>query len=57
MEPGRVPAAEGPALGELLDGAPAGFVSFADDGTITAANATLAEMLGYERGTLEGRRI
>jgi PAS domain S-box-containing protein len=51
------PAADGAALGELLDHAPCGFVSFADDGTITAANATLAEMLGYARGELEGRRI
>jgi PAS domain S-box-containing protein len=50
-------AAEGPALGELLDGAPAGFVSFTDDGTITAANATLAAMLGYAPGELEGVRI
>ncbi|HST59025.1 MAG TPA: ATP-binding protein [Longimicrobium sp.] len=45
------------ALGELLDGAPCGFVSFADDGTIMVANATLAEMLGYARGELEGRRM
>ncbi|HEX8696768.1 MAG TPA: PAS domain-containing sensor histidine kinase [Longimicrobium sp.] len=51
------PAADGAALGELLDHAPCGFVSFADDGTITAANATLAEMLGYARGELEGRPI
>ncbi|HEV3050518.1 MAG TPA: histidine kinase dimerization/phospho-acceptor domain-containing protein, partial [Longimicrobium sp.] len=41
----------------LLDHAPAGFVSFADDGTITFANATLASMLGYPRGELEGMRI
>ncbi|HEY0016391.1 MAG TPA: PAS domain-containing sensor histidine kinase [Longimicrobium sp.] len=54
---GTAPAAEGAALGELLDRAPCGFVSFADDGTITAANTTLAEMLGYTRAELEGRRI
>ena len=41
--------------GGLLDQAPCGFVSFADDGTITVANATLAQMLGYRRGELEGR--
>jgi PAS domain S-box-containing protein len=53
-----MPEAEGRAsLGALLDGAPCGFVSFADDGTITVANATMAEMLGYGRGELEGRRI
>jgi len=50
-------AAEAVGVGVLLDQAPCGFVSFADDGTITAANATLAEMLGYARGELEGRRI
>ncbi|MBW3656400.1 MAG: PAS domain-containing sensor histidine kinase, partial [Gemmatimonadetes bacterium] len=44
-------------LGELLDQAPCGFASFADDGTITAANATLAAMLGYGPGELRGRRI
>jgi PAS domain S-box-containing protein len=52
--------ADGPdaaALGDLLDRAPCGFVSFADDGTITCANTTLAQMLGYGRGELEGRRI
>jgi PAS domain S-box-containing protein len=54
---GTAPAAEGAALGELLDRAPCGFVSFADDGTITAANTTLAQMLGYTRAELEGRRI
>jgi PAS domain S-box-containing protein len=50
-------AADGAALGELLDRAPCGFVSFADDGTITAANTTLADMLGYTRAELQGRRI
>jgi PAS domain S-box-containing protein len=50
-------ALQGRALGPLLDHAPAGFLSFADDGTITAANATLAAMLGYAPGDLEGRRF
>ncbi|HEX6746552.1 MAG TPA: PAS domain-containing sensor histidine kinase [Longimicrobium sp.] len=45
------------ALDPLLDHAPAGFLSVADDGLITAANATLAEMLGYAPGELEGRRV
>jgi signal transduction histidine kinase len=44
-------------LDPLLDALPAGFVSFADDGVITAANATLAALLGYPPGTLEGRRM
>ncbi|HEX8254761.1 MAG TPA: PAS domain-containing sensor histidine kinase [Thermoanaerobaculia bacterium] len=38
----------------LLDGAPCGYVSFADDGTMRAVNRTLAEMLGYTRAELEG---
>jgi signal transduction histidine kinase len=50
-------AAEERALGPLLDHAPVGFLSFADSGTITAANATLAAMLGYAPGSLEGRSI
>ncbi|HEX6374066.1 MAG TPA: PAS domain-containing sensor histidine kinase [Longimicrobium sp.] len=54
---GTTEAADGAALGELLDRAPCGFVSFADDGTITAANTTLADMLGYPRAELPGRRI
>ncbi|HEX8903867.1 MAG TPA: histidine kinase dimerization/phospho-acceptor domain-containing protein, partial [Longimicrobiaceae bacterium] len=45
------------ALDPLLDHAPAGFLSVADDGTIAAANATLAEMLGWAPGELEGRRV
>ena len=38
----------------LLDTAPCGFVAFADDGTMLAVNATLAEMLGYTRVELQG---
>ncbi|HYR27282.1 MAG TPA: PAS domain S-box protein, partial [Thermoanaerobaculia bacterium] len=38
----------------LLDGAPCGFVTFADDGTMVRVNTTLAEMLGYTRFELEG---
>jgi signal transduction histidine kinase len=41
----------------LLDTAPCGFISFADDGTIRAANATLRAMLGYARDELPGRRL
>ncbi|HET7464933.1 MAG TPA: ATP-binding protein [Longimicrobium sp.] len=50
-------AAPGRGLDPLLDHAPCGFLAFADDGTITAANATLAAMLGYAPGELEGRRM
>lgn len=38
----------------LLDRAPCGFVSFADDGTMREVNTTLAALLGYARAELEG---
>jgi PAS domain S-box-containing protein len=41
----------------LLDTAPCGFVSIADDGTMLAVNATLAELLGFTRVELEGWHI
>jgi PAS domain S-box-containing protein len=41
-------------LDRLLDRAPCGFVSFADDGTMREVNLTLAELLGYARAELEG---
>jgi len=41
----------------LVDRLPCGFVSFADDGTISAVNATLLEMLGLQRETVVGRHI
>jgi len=41
----------------LIDRLPCGFVSFADDGTVTAVNATLIEMLGLERENVVGRHI
>ncbi|MDQ3950650.1 MAG: PAS domain-containing sensor histidine kinase [Gemmatimonadota bacterium] len=44
-------------VGDVLDTAPCGFISFGDDGTIRAVNATLLEMLGYERGELLGRHV
>ena len=50
-------APPGRTLDPLLDHAPCGYLSFADDGTITAANATLAAMLGHAPGTLDGQRI
>jgi PAS domain S-box-containing protein len=49
--------AHDPIVGTLLDDAPCGFVIFADDGTIRAANATLLEMLGYARDELVGRHV
>ena len=53
--PPRAAARAGP--GDLLERAPCGFVSFDDDGVITAANATMAEMLGYAPGELDGMRV
>jgi signal transduction histidine kinase len=44
-------------LDELLDNAPCGFLSFADDGTITRANTTLLAMLGQQHDELVGHRI
>ena len=38
----------------LLDSAPCGFVSVADDGTMLEVNATLASLLGYTRVELQG---
>jgi PAS domain S-box-containing protein len=42
---------------ELLDTAPCGFLSFRDDGTVGLVNATLLEMLGFEREELVGRHV
>ncbi|HEX8567961.1 MAG TPA: PAS domain-containing sensor histidine kinase [Pyrinomonadaceae bacterium] len=39
-------------MDELLNNAPCGFLVFADDGSIVEANATLVDLLGYERGEL-----
>lgn len=39
-------------MDELLNKAPCGFLTFADDGKITEVNATLLRVLGYERGEL-----
>lgn len=44
-------------MDERLDTAPCGFLSFADDGTLTSVNLTLLEILGYERDELVGRHV
>jgi PAS domain S-box-containing protein len=41
----------------LLNTAPCGFLSFSEDGTVLAANATLAEWLGYAPEALNGRHL
>jgi PAS domain S-box-containing protein len=42
---------------DLLDTAPAGFLSFADDGVLTRVNRTLLDLLGYEREEVVGRHV
>ena len=44
-------------LDPVLDRAPCGFLSFADDGTIRAANRTLGAMLGFDTKELVGHHI
>lgn len=44
-------------MDELLNTAPCGFLTFADDGTITAANATLVRLLGHEADELPDQRL
>lgn len=44
-------------MDDVLQTAPCGFVEFADDGTILSANRTLAELLEYQAGDLEGKRL
>lgn len=53
----RGPVPSYPELGEILDRAPGGFISFADDGTILAANHTIAARLGYEASELIGKHV
>ena len=45
------------ALGELLDRAPCGFVSYGDDGRILHINTTLLERLGYARDDVVGKHV
>jgi PAS domain S-box-containing protein len=42
---------------DLMNTAPCGFVSFADDGTVLEVNQTLADMLGYARVELAGWHV
>src|SRR4051812_7631408 len=50
-------AAGAVGLDPLLDDAPCGFVSFADDGTVRVVNRTLATLLGFDREELIGRHL
>ena len=51
-------AAQAPLrMDELLNRAPCGFLSLADDGRVLAANATLLGWLGYEQGEVAGRHF
>jgi PAS domain S-box-containing protein len=42
---------------DLMDTAPCGFISFADDGTVVHVNQTLVDMLGYPRVELAGWHV
>lgn len=44
-------------MDDLLNRAPCGFLSFADDGRILLVNATLLEALGYELPELQSRHL
>ena len=44
-------------LDPLLDGAPCGFLTFRDDGSVVLVNRTLLELIGYERGEVVGRHF
>ena len=44
-------------MDESIRTAPCGYVEFADDGTILNVNSRLLELVGYEPGELEGRRL
>jgi len=44
-------------LPALLDEAPCGFLSFTSKGTVTAINATLARMLGYQPQEIIGAQV
>lgn len=41
----------------VIERAPCGFLTFADDGTVLSANATLVEMLGVSRDVVVGQRF
>ncbi|MCA1612918.1 MAG: response regulator [Acidobacteria bacterium] len=44
-------------MDDMLNTAPCGFLSFADDGRVLLANATLLGWLGYEPDELRGRHV
>src|SRR5918997_376483 len=44
-------------MDDLLNTAPCGFLSFADDGHVVLVNDTLLGLLGYERDGLLGRHV
>jgi PAS domain S-box-containing protein len=50
------PAAE-EGVGELLEAAPCGFLSFGDDGKVLLVNQTLLDLLGHSREDVVGRHV
>jgi signal transduction histidine kinase len=57
VESRHTPTDEQPALDALLDDAPAGFLSFADDGTVRLINKTMLDMLGMQRESIVGHHV
>jgi signal transduction histidine kinase len=57
VESRRASTDEQPVLDPLLDDAPCGFVSFADDGTVRLINRTLLDLLGIQREGIVGRHV
>src|SRR3954468_3964283 len=53
----RTAAAGAVGIDPLLDDAPCGYVSFADDGTVRVVNRTLATLLGLHREDLIGLHL
>ena len=49
--------APGAEIGALLNEAPCGYLSFADDGTLLSVNRTLLRLLGYSAEDLVGRSV
>lgn len=45
------------SLDDVLNTAPCGFLSLADDGTVLVVNKTLSDLLGFDDAELRGQRI
>jgi PAS domain S-box-containing protein len=57
LQAGRVPDDTGDSPDPALERAPCGFLSVADDGTVLTVNATLLDILGFDRAEVIGRPV